>query len=47
MTAKQAQALVDLLAKRSPLYQQRLNALPPPQPSAVPAAALRAIAASQ
>ena len=47
MTVARANALAQMLAKRSPLYQQRLNALPPPSPSAVPGAVLRAIAASQ
>jgi hypothetical protein len=32
LTAKQAKELTEMLAKRSPLYQQRLNAMPP-QPS--------------
>ena len=44
MTAKQAQAIIDTLAKRSPLYEQRVNALPPAQPSAVRGAVLRAVA---
>jgi hypothetical protein len=44
MTAKQAQAIIDTLAKRSPLYERRVNALPPAQPSATRGAVLRAVA---
>jgi hypothetical protein len=44
MTANRAQNLIDMLAMRSPLYQQRLNALPPPPPGAAMPAALRALA---
>jgi hypothetical protein len=43
MTVSQANKLTEMLAKRSPLYQQRVQALPPYDPSASRAALIRAL----
>jgi hypothetical protein len=44
ITKSRAGKLAEMLAKRSPLYEQRVNALPPARPSAVRGAVLRAVA---
>lgn len=45
MTVKQAGKLAEMLAKRSPLYESRVNALPPPDTVSNKAAIIRALLA--